>query len=67
MFLFAGPPAKPQLGTTYDKRTDAATPDSPEADPQWNTWGPGSASDFRVRTKGARLFEGDQRVLFALV
>lgn len=48
-----GPPAKPQLGTTYTKR-----PDTPPLDPAvggapWNTWGHGSASQFNVRTKGA--------------
>lgn len=47
----AGPPAKPQLGTTYVRRSRSAPIESDTAAP-WNTWGGSSSSEFRVRTKG---------------
>lgn len=47
----AGPPAKPQLGTTYAKRPDSS-PLDPGAPEPWNSWTVGSGSQFNVRTKG---------------
>ncbi|CBJ31520.1 conserved unknown protein [Ectocarpus siliculosus] len=46
-----GPPAKPQLGTTYAKRPDSS-PLDPGAPEPWNSWTVGSGSQFNVRTKG---------------
>ncbi|CAM9950646.1 unnamed protein product [Ectocarpus sp. 4 AP-2014] len=46
-----GPPAKPQLGTTYAKRPNSS-PLDPGAPEPWNSWTVGSGSQFNVRTKG---------------